>query len=92
MLNGKIVWDESYGQGSYNFYKQAKEVERQINNDDFVIAKILETGETDNIGRAIDYCLRSTGRYLHRMYYIKDGHKYMATIDLVLKKFILEID
>ena len=106
MLNGKIVWDESYGQGSYNFYKQAKEVERQINNDDFVIgmvirvndeirtriAKILERGETDNTGRAIDYCLRSTGRYLQRMYYIKDGHKYMATIDLVLKKFILEID
>jgi hypothetical protein len=106
MLNGKIVWDERYGQGSYNFYKQAKEVERQINNDDFVIgtvlrvndeirtriAKILERSETDNIGRAIDYCLRSTARYLHRMYYIKDGHKYMATIDLVLKKFILEID
>lgn len=106
MLNGKIVWDESYGQGSYNFYKQAKEVERQINNDDFVIgtvlrvndeirsriAKILEIGETDNIGRAIDYCLRSTARYLHRTYYIKDGHKYMATIDLVLKKFTLKID
>lgn len=34
MLNGKIVWDESYRQGSYNFYKQAKEVERQINNRD----------------------------------------------------------
>ena len=106
MLNGKIVWDESYGQGSYNFYKQAKEVERQINNDNFVIgmvlrvnneirtriAKILERGETDNTGRAIDYCLRSTARYLHRMYCIKDGHKYMASIDLVLKKFILEID
>lgn len=105
MLNGKIVWDESYGQDSYNFYKQAKEVERQINKDDFVIgmvvrvndeirlkiAKILEQGETDNTGRAIDYCLRSIGRYLHRMYYVKDGHRYMASIDLVLKKFILEI-
>ena len=56
------------------------------------MAKILERGEIDNTGRAIDYCLRSTGRYLHRMYVIKDGHKYMASIDLVLKKFILEID
>lgn len=33
-----------------------------------------------------------TDARLYRMYYIKDGHKYMATIDLVLKKFILEID
>lgn len=45
MLNGKIVWDESYGQGSYNFYKQAKEVERQINNDDFVIGMVIRVND-----------------------------------------------
>ena len=70
-----IVWDESFGQGSYNFYNHAKEVERQINNDDFVvsmvlninnemyskIAKILEQGENDNIGRSVDYMMRTIG-------------------------------
>lgn len=102
-LNSKIVWDESFGQGSYSFYKQAKEIERQINKDECVIKmvlkvntdlqtqmlKILEQDGNDNIGRAIDYTLRTIGRYNHKIYYAK-GHKYMATIDLVLKKFILE--
>lgn len=104
-LSSKIVWDETFGQGSYNFYKQAKEVEKLINNDDYVIgmvlrvnsdlqlrmSKILEQGGNDNTGRAIDYMLRTVGRYIHRIYYIKE-RQYMATIDLVLKKFILETD
>jgi hypothetical protein len=102
-LSSKIVWDETFGQGSYNFYKQAKEVERLINKDDYVIgmvlrvnsdlqlrmSKILEQGGNDNIGRAIEYMLRTIGRYIYRTYYIKE-HQYMATIDLVLKKFTLE--
>ena len=102
-LSSKIVWDETFGQDSYNFYKQAKEVEMQINKDDYVIgmvimvnsdlqlrmSKILEQGGNDNTGRAIDYMLRTIGRYLHRTYCVKE-HRYMATIDLVLKKFILE--
>lgn len=104
-LSSKIVWDETFGQVSYNFYKQAKEVEKLINNDDYVIgmvlrvnsdlqlrmSKILEQGGNDNTGRAIDYMLRTVGRYIHRIYYIKE-RRYMATIDLVLKKFILETD
>ena len=103
-LSNKIVWDESFGQGSYNFYKQAKEIERQINNDDSVlsmvirvnnelyskITEILEYGENDNIGRSVNYIMRTIGRYFHRQYHTKDGHIYFATIDLVLKKFILE--
>ena len=102
-LSSKIVWDETFGQGSYNFYKEAKEVERQINKDDYVIEmvlrvnsdlrermlKILEQPVNDNTGRAIDYMLRTIGKYIHRTYYVKE-HCYMATIDLVLKKFILE--
>ena len=103
-LSSKIVWDESFGQGSYNFYKQAKEIERQINNDDSVVSmvirvnnemyskitELLEYGENDNIGRSVDYIMRTIGRYFHRQYNTKDGHTYFATIDLVLKKFILE--
>lgn len=102
-LSSKIVWDETFGQGSYNFYKEAKEVERRINKDEYVIGmvlrinsdlqlrmlKILEQDGNDNTGRAIDYMLRTIGRYIHRTYYVKE-HQYMATIDLVLKKFILE--
>ena len=103
-LSSKIVWDESFGQGSYNFYKQAKEIERQINNDNSVVSmvirvnnemyskitELLEYGENDNIGRSVDYIIRTIGRYFHRQYHTKDGHRYLATIDLVLKKFILE--
>lgn len=102
-LSSKIVWDETFGQGSYNFYKEAKEIERQINKDEYVIemvlrvnsdlqlrmSKILEQGGNDNTGRAIDYMLRTIGRYIHRTYSVKE-HQYMAIIDLVLKKFILE--
>lgn len=51
--------------------------------------KILEQDGNDNTGRAIDYMLRTIGRYIHTTYYVKE-HQYMATIDLVLKKFILE--
>lgn len=102
-LSSKIVWDETFGQYSYNFYKEAKEVERQINKDEGVIEmvlrinrdlqsrmlKILEQDGNDNTGRAIDYTLRTTRRYILNTYYVKE-HQYMATIDLVLKKFILE--
>lgn len=103
MLSSNIVWDETLGQGTYNFYKQAKEVERQINKDEYVIgmvirvnsdlqlrmSKILEEGGNDNTGRAIDYMMRTIGRYIHKSYCVEDNH-YMATIDLVLKKFVLE--
>lgn len=102
-LSGKIVFDETFGQYSSNFYEEAKEVERQINKDDYVIGmvlgvnsdlqtrmlKILEQPLNDNIGRAIDCMMRTIGRYIHRAYYVKE-HRYFATIDLVLKKFILE--
>lgn len=102
-LSSKIVWDESFGQGSCNFYIEAKEIEKQINKDEYVIGmvlrtnsdlqsrilKILEQDGNDNTGRAIDYMLRTIGRYIHRTYCVKE-HRYMATIDLVLKKFILE--
>jgi hypothetical protein len=102
-LSSKIVWDETFGQYSNNFYKDAKEVERQINKDDYVIGmvlglnsdlqqrmlKILEQPVNDNTGRAIDYIMRTIGRYIHRAYYVKE-QRYIATIDLVLKKFILE--
>lgn len=102
-LSSKIVFDETFGQHSNDFYKDAKEVERQINKDDYVIGmvlevnsdlkermlKILEQPINDNTGRAIDYTIRNIGRYLHRVYYVKDN-RYVATIDLVLKKFILE--
>lgn len=103
-LSSKIVWDESFGQDSYNFYKQAKEIERQINNDNSVVSmvirvnnemhykitELLEYCENDNIGRSVDYIMRTIGRYFHSQYRTKDGHRYLATIDLVLKKFILE--
>lgn len=102
-LSSKIVWDETFGQYSNNFYKEAKEVERQINKDNYVIGmvlgvnsdlhkrmlKILEQPINDNTGRAIDYMMRTIGRYIHRAYYVKEN-RYIATIDLVLKKFILE--
>lgn len=102
-LSGKIVWDETFGKYSNDFYKAAKEVERQINKDDYVIGmvlglnsdlqtrmlKILEQPLNDNTGRAIECMIRTIGRYIHRTYYVKE-HRYCATIDLVLKKFILE--
>lgn len=103
VLSSKIVWDETFGQSSYNFYKEAKKVEYQINKDEYVIRQllnvnselrtrmltILEHGAVDNTGRCIDYMVRTIGRYLQRIYYVKE-HKYMASIDLVLKKFVLE--
>lgn len=103
MLSSNIVFDETFGQYSHNFYKDAKEVEIQINKDDYVIGmvlelnsvlqarmlKILEQPLNDNTGRAIDYIMKTIGRYIHRTYYVKEN-KYVATIDLVLKKFILE--
>lgn len=101
-LSSEIVWDETFCPDSYNFYAEAKKVEMQINKDDYVIGlvlrvnsdlqtrmlKMLEQGD-DDIGRYINYILRINERYLNRIYYVKE-HRYMATIDLVLKKFILE--
>ena len=102
-LSSKIVFDETFGQYSNDFYKEAKEVERQINKDEYVIGmvlglnsdlqsrmlKILEQPLNDNTGRAIEYMIRTIGRYIHRTYYVKE-HRYCVTIDLMLKKFILE--
>lgn len=101
-LSSEIVWDETFCPGSYNFYAEAKKVEKQINKDDYVIGLVLRVNSDlrtrmlknleecdDDIGRYINYILRINERYLNRIYYVKE-HRYMATIDLVLKKFILE--
>ena len=101
-LSSEIVFDETFCPDLYNFYAEAKKVEMQINKDGYVIGqvlrvnsdlqtrmlKMLEQGD-DDIGRYINYVLRTNERYLNRTYYVKK-HRYMATIDLVLKKFILE--
>lgn len=101
-LSSKIVWDGTFCPDSYNFYAEAKKVEKQINKDDYVIGLVLRVNSDlrtrmlkileecdDDIGRYINYILRINERYLNRIYYVKE-HRYMATIDLVLKKFILE--
>lgn len=102
-LSSKIVFDETFGQHSHSFYNDAKEVERQINKDNYVIGmvldvnsnlqermlKILDQPLNDNTGRAIHYVIRTHERYIHRTYYVKDK-RYIVTIDLVMKKFILD--
>lgn len=61
----------------------------RVNSD--LRARILKNLEEcdDDIGRYINYILRINERYLNKIYYVKE-HRYMATIDLVMKKFILE--